>query len=105
MRKVSVKRVDFNFFLLHLFFCRWWGVEVELRIVEHEEKRKVTGGGEFVPSERVIYLYEKSLLVYLHEFRHALQYVLKIPVSDLEEDAIEWSEKMLKVISNFFAGF
>mgnify|MGYP001773673960 CR=1 FL=1 len=91
-----------NLYYLHVFLCSWWGVQVELRFMEDEERSDVTGGGEFIPSEGRIYLYKKSFLIYFHEFRHALQYFLNIPVVDPEKDAIEWSKRMYNFFRSIF---
>lgn len=80
--------------------CSIWESDFSLVVdFDNVEKFARTGGGEFVPKSQTIYLYFPSLIVYLHEFKHGLQFVLPsyTLLKNPEEDALSWSHSLFKI--------
>lgn len=61
---------------------------------------RATGGGCYIPSHNEIHIFKKaSLTTLLHEFRHAMQFQLRVKKfrRDAEEDARAWSVSLYKL--------
>ena len=94
--KIGNKKKIFN---LHSELCREWRVLVDLKIEEKNyERMLITGGSEFEPKSSTIKLYLVSLVVYLHEFKHVLQFFYPEyrALKDPEEDAFAWALAVIK---------
>ena len=84
---------------LHFELCREWKVLVNLKVDERNyERMLVTGGSEFEPESFTVRLYLVSLVVYLHEFKHVLQFFYPEyrALVDPEEDAFDWAFAVIK---------
>ena len=76
-------------------------VEVpEFKFDQSKARYRQTGGGIYDPCNKTITLFLKfSLVTFLHEFRHHLQYQkdLKMYKNHKEEDARAWSVSLFKI--------
>lgn len=84
---------------LHADLCRTWRVAVGLKFEEKNyERLLVTGGSELDLNTFTIKLYLVSLVVYLHEFKHALQFLYPEyrQFESPEEDAFAWAFAVIK---------
>lgn len=84
---------------LHVSLCGVWGVDVGLIVDERNyERLLLTGGSEFDLESLTIKLYLVSLFIYLHEFKHALQFFYPNyrQFKDPEEDAFAWAFTVIK---------
>lgn len=68
--------------------------------VDDIRQYRQTGGGCYFPFQHEFYVFHKpSMMTFLHEFRHAMQYKiegLKLYKGDVEEDARAWSHSAFK---------
>lgn len=84
---------------LHVDLCKAWRVVVGLKFEEKNyERLLVTGGSELDLNTLTIKLYLVSLVVYLHEFKHALQFFYPEyrQFENPEEDAFAWAFAVIR---------